>query len=131
MPAQASLDNLKSGVNGHTFTTEEQKKGAKRTNTSRRDYTAELAEMQAVLMKIVTQPCFQYDNKGEILPVPAREIAAAARAFQVLEAQRRMNLGKANPAPVKSEPKRRSRSSSGPIEPAPKPVEPSQASTEP
>lgn len=95
-------------TNGHFngFTDEDRLKG----NHNRRSQVTEMIELQTVLHRIVTQPTQQLNAKGEILAVPARELASCAAAWVKLEAQRRAALGLPNPAPVKVEPKTRSKS---------------------
>jgi hypothetical protein len=121
MPVTAeSLANLKSGHDGYQLSA----KDAEQSRKNRINPVSDIVAMQAVLKKIVTGHV-RWLNGEEVIDIPAREIAAVAKSYQVLEAQRRMNLGKANPAPVKSEPKRKR--SGGALRPAfveQQPVEP-------
>lgn len=71
--------------------------------------------MQQVLFQIVNGSV-RWFNGEAIIDIPAREIATAAVAFTKLEERCRLNLGKANPAPVKSESKPR-KGRSGPLSP--------------
>ncbi len=108
MVAEASLSNLQSG----SATTEIAVAQGQTSGKARYNANPQLAELQHEMFRLAM------DKELD----PAKK-TAAANTFVKLEERRRLNLGKANPAPVKSEPKRRSRQS-GPIEPAPKPVEP-------
>lgn len=70
---------------------------------------AQLLDMQAVLFRIVTGAIRQFDARGEVIDVPAREIAMCAKAYRELEQQLRVMSGIAPLAPVKAEPKSRRR----------------------
>lgn len=96
MVAQASLDNLpkdstESAANG--------KKGAETTNRLRFNSNVKLAELQHEMFRLAMDK-----------ELDAAKKTAAANTFVKLEERRRLNLGHANPAPVKSEPKRSKRS---------------------
>ncbi len=88
------------------------KKGADTTNSSRFCATTKLAELQLAMHSLAMD--------GELDPAKR---TAAANTFVKLEERRRLNLMKANPAPVKSEPKRGKRSG-GALRPAVVQVQP-------
>lgn len=84
---------------------------------------SDIVEMQAVLKKIVTGSVRWLNDEQEVIDIPAREVAQCSVAFVKLEAQRRINLGKANPAPVKSLDKPRGERRSIPaVRPVPEPT---------
>lgn len=80
----------------HDLTYEERLRG----NKNRSKSLTHLVELQTVLHKIITTAIRQIDSKGEVVTVPARELASCASAWQKLEAQRRASLGLPNPKPA-------------------------------
>ena len=113
MPVAASLANLNypvspaQGANGHK---------------SQSSSLLKLAESEEVLHRIITGS-IRWHNGEEVIDIPAREIAQCAQALVKVIERRRLNLGKANPAPVKSE-ARRKRGPAGQPRVMPTPVGP-------
>lgn len=64
--------------------------------------TQELVAIQDVLKRIILEPVQQLDNKGELIPVPAREVAACARVWCDLEDLRLVKRGYGRPKPVEA-----------------------------
>ncbi len=108
--AQASLNNLR--PSGYTFTAKDTANG----HLVQSSPLVKMREAQVVLHKIITGAVKWYDGQ-EVIDIPAREIASCSVALCKVEERIRLNLGKANPAPIKSEPKRGKRSS-GALRPA-------------
>ncbi len=108
MVAEASLANLAPVQVPDNISAEKRA----RSIMARRSTNAELAEIQLAMYALAMDDSLE----------PAKR-TAAANAFVNLEERRRMNLGKANPAPVKSEPKRGKRSG-GALRPAVVQVQP-------
>jgi len=94
-------------------------KGGILSGQMRFNSTLQIAELQHIMRDLAKDMSID----------PAKR-TAAANAYVKLEAQRRCNLGKANPAPVKSEPKRGKRSS-GAMRPAFVEPQPEQAQAQP
>ncbi len=96
----------------YQISSQSQAKGHANSERARWSSNTKLAEIQLEMHRIAMDDSLKPQQR-----------TAAANAFVNLEERRRLNLGKANPAPVKSEPKRRSRqASTGPAS------EPTQAS---
>ena len=102
MVAEASLANLKSGLPSLEIAVSAGKDSGK----ARMNSNVKLADMQIIAYEMAMDDSLE----------PHKRINAM-KTFAVLEERRRLNLGKANPAPVKSEPKRGKRSS-GAMRPA-------------
>ncbi len=106
MVAEISLNNM---LHNHNVNAA---KGTARSALARLSPNSKLAEMQLIAHEMALDP--------ELKP---SQRMFAMRTFAVLEERRRLNLGKANPAPVKSEPRSKQRkASTGPAS------EPTQAS---
>lgn len=86
--------------------------GQANSRLSRFNATPKIAELQMIAYRMAKSPRSK----------PHIKIAAMGR-FVDLEERRRLNLGRADPATVKTEPKRQRKPSSGPAsEPTPKPT---------
>lgn len=112
MVADTSLANLQSGQSDPEIVAEMcQNSGKARFNAN-----PHLAELQHEMFRLAMDK-----------ELDAAKKTAAANTFVKLEERRRLNLGKADPATVKTEPKRRRKASTGPAsDPTPKPsTEPS------
>lgn len=60
----------------------------------------QITRIQKVLFKIITGCVRQFDKKGEVIDVPAREIASCVVAFDKMEERKRIIAGRGAPKSV-------------------------------